>query len=364
MLLQECLMMRLDLSNLAPKVILTKSGNKTYSLNVAYSNEKVLIVNTKDKHSNARYQKQITVPESCICLWYNWPAGRNQSQEINTGIRYNFFIAPQYLILDRLTMNALGLLQAEMTKGTKRKSNLSFTNSEPNLINIIIAFFKRFGVSENDWSWSIVFNFKLKRNETDNGTIMREKQAKEYWLRYTDISLNKRRNKVFQYTGNRKYKNMRKNTIRYGSLRIDVSNIILYQLIIELVSKIKEIITLETAKYYLQGIIAGEGSVKPTRFGSIDNVNIGAINREDQVFYAKCLEMLGINSSYEKNCVRIHNLRNQIKIYKHDLLELHPIRQAKFVKHFVKFRQIPDELKREYYSLREEIENEQVHNVV
>lgn len=115
----------LDIIKVVPKEILTKTGNKIYQLQIAYPGEKVFVANTKDKYHDIWYPKYITVSEGTILLHYSWPAGRNQSQDKNTGFRCNYLILPRYIPLDQLTMNALGLLQAEMTKGNIRKSNLS-----------------------------------------------------------------------------------------------------------------------------------------------------------------------------------------------------------------------------------------------
>lgn len=348
-------MARLDLAKIAPKQILTKSGNKSYPLKVSYQGEKVLIANTKDRHNGTYTKSYLRVPKNKVCLWYKWPAGRNQYQRKNTGYRFKYLLIPKQILLDKLTLNALGLLQAEMTKYTRRASNIIFTNSEPNLINVVVAFFKRFDVNENNWSWTIVFNYKLKNQENLRETKHREKQAREFWLKNTKIDLKKKRKKIFQYTGNKKYRNMRKDTNIYGNLTISYSNIILYQLILEILSKIKLNLARKETKYYLQGIFAGEGSIKLTKFKSIDNVNVGAGERVEQDFYANCLKTLNIISSLEKNCVKIHNLKHFLKIYKYRLFELHPKRNRKFLNGLKKFKQIPDNLKGEYLNVKNEL---------
>ncbi|MFH1276451.1 MAG: LAGLIDADG family homing endonuclease [Candidatus Woesearchaeota archaeon] len=349
--------MNLNLSKFVPKEILTKSCGKSYSLKIANYGEKVLISNTKDKYKHKWYQRYITIPKRCMGLWYSWPAGKNQNQTNNSGRRYNYLLIPKYLPLDKLTLNALGLLQAEMTKGSLRKSNLSFTNSEPTAIDKIIKFFFSFGLKSQDWSWSIVFNYKLKRDESRLETKEREESSLQYWLKFSLVDSNMNRNKFILYTGNKKYYNMRKTTIQQGSLRIDYSNIILYQLIRNILINIDKILTKNNIKYYLQGLIAGEGSVHPSAYGSVDNINIGVVNKNEQLFYQKCLLNLGINSSLEKNCVKVHNLRNFIKIYQHHLFELHPIREMKFLNSLIKFKQIPKELKEEYASIKKEVNN-------
>ncbi|MEK6904932.1 MAG: hypothetical protein AABX24_00875 [Nanoarchaeota archaeon] len=350
--------MMLDLSKIVPKEILTKSGNKTYPLHIAYLGEKVLIANTKNKHSDIWYPRYITVPEGTILLWYSWPTGRNQSQDKNTGLRYNYLVLPRYIPLDQLTMNTLGLLQAEMTKGNIRKSNLSFTNSEPSLINVVMKFFNRLGIKHLDWSWSITSNFKLKRIENQSETSDREIQAKSYWLQYTDVNSSKIRNKPFQYTGNKHCENRWVKTMKLGSLRIDHSNIILYLIVRKMLDDIETLLhNQSTIIHYLQGVFAGEASVKPTKYESLDNVDVGAVFLKDQKFYATCLLKLDIHSSFEKNCIRIHNMENFLKIHKYNLLELHPLRQAKFLHHLSRYKQIPQRLKASYSSFKEEVKD-------
>lgn len=355
---QEVTQMILDLSKVVPKNIYTKSGNKTYRLHISYPGERILIANPKDKHHKVWYPQHITVPHRKICLWYSWPAGRNQSLVGNCGKRYNYLLIPQFLLLDKLTMNALGLLQAEMTRGKLRKSTLSFTNSEPNLINVVMEFFTIFEIDSHEWSWNITFNYKLKEYENSQQTIQREQESELFWCQSTPIDTQKRCNKLFMYTGNKKYRNMRKGTMRLGSLRISHSNIIFYQLIRNLLEEIKLVTSKEGIQYYLQGIFAGEGCVRPTIFGSLDNVNVGAVNKEDQLLFAQHLFLLGITSTIQPNCVKIHNLRNFLKIYHYNLLELHPIRHKKFLDCLSKFKQIPQELKAEYYFIQKKVKTD------
>ncbi len=350
--------MILDLTKIAPKEIYTKSGNKIYPLRISYPGEKILVANPKDRHYPVWYPKHIVIPNGKVCLWYSWPSGRNQSQINNSGKRYNYLLIPRFLPLDKLTMNALGLLQAEMTRGKLRKSTLSFTNSEPNLINVVMTFFKRFEIEPLGWSWNITFNYKLKEYENVRRTIQREQESELFWRQKTFIDRQKGCNKLFMYTGNKKFRNMRKGTMRLGSLRISHGDIILYQFIRNLLEEIKDIISIETSPYYLQGIFAGEGCVQSTIFGSLDNVNVGAIVKDDQLFFAKCLELININCSLAPAYIKIHNLKNFLKIYHYNLLELHPIRHKKFLNCLSKFKQIPQELKTEYYSIREKVKND------
>lgn len=353
--------MLIDTNAIVPKQILTKTGNKGYPLHIAYPGEQVLVKKTKDKWKDIYHSKYITIPEGKICVWYAWPAGRNQNQDKNTGLRFKYLLLPGKIPLDKLTLNALGLLQAEMTKYKRAINNLSFTNSEPLIINTVIEFFKRFGVEEKDWTWSIYSNFKLKEQETIKETKQREEQAEKYWLENTKISKAKRSNKCIQYTGNKKYSNMRKSTVQMGSLRINYPNIILCQFTLEFLEKIKQFLVPEPVRYYLQGLFAGEASVHLTKSGSINDVNVGAMPLEEKQFYTECLKVLGITSTIEQNCLRIHNLKNLIKIYSNDLLAIHPVRKKKFLEGLVNFKHIPKILKVEYYSIKKEVLDDNIH---
>lgn len=351
----------LDLAEISPRKILTKSGNKTYRLNLAYPGETVITAITKDKHKKFYSKSAITIPKNYICLWYKWPSGGNQYQKSNTGWRFKYLLVPQYLPLTELTLNALGLLQAEMTKHSRRACSIIFTNGESGLNNIVMKFFKFFGVEFEEWGWDITFNFKLKEREIPEKTKEREQLAKQFWLKHTRISNQRKHNKFIAYTGNKKYKNMRADTNVLGNLRIVHADIILYQLSLELLEKIKKIILSLSAQftsYYLQGLAAGEANVKLTKLGSIDSVRIGCVDYREKQVYSKCLNKLGITSQIETNYLTINNQRNFIKVYKHCLLKLHPKRHKKFLKGMARFERIPTEIKKEFEEFRKDLKKE------
>jgi hypothetical protein len=338
----------LDLSEISPNKIFTKSGNKTYQLNVATQGDVIVTNLTKDRHKGTYSTNIIKIPDGHICLWYKWRAGRNQYQKDNIGWRFKHLILPQKIPLNKQTLNTLGVLQAEMTKYSKRACSIIFTNGEPNLNKIVMKFFKRFGVCFRAWSWNIIFNFKLKERETKDGTRVREWPSEKFWLNRVQISSKRRQNVFMTYTGNKHYKNMRESTNRLGNLRILYSNIILYQLSLELLEKIKRILPqlpAEFTKYYLQGLMAGEGDVKLTKTRSVDSIRIGCMNDKEKKFYSECLSRLGIVSRVEKNGVTINNQRNFVKVYKHQLLSLHQKRQEKFLEGMKQFKRIPAEVK-------------------
>ncbi len=356
----------IELAGYAPAVIHTKSGNKKYKLNIAFTNEKVLVSNSKDKHKPKYYKKFVCVIKNRICLWYYWKCGHNQNSRKNKGVRYKHLLVPAKIPLDKLTLNSLGLLEAEMTKFSKRYNNVIFTNSEPKIINTIIRFFKRFGLTEAGWSWHITFNFKLKNHESMNETAERESNAKRHWLKNANIAEDKKQQKFLHYTGNKKYANMRAGSLAFGSLIIGHSNIILYQLIFNLLKKIRKIVLKEEkfCQYYLQGITAGEGDVKLTKYKSIDSIRLGSTDANVKKFYSRCLKKLGINSQIEQNYVCINNQRNFFKIFGYDLFTLHPKRKEKFIGGIANFKQIPDSLKKEFKKMQKVIYNKGKSNII
>ncbi len=343
----------LDLIKVLPKRIFTKSGNKIYNLNFGFAGERILISKAKDKKGNVN-KRFIRVPENQICLWYKWPVGRNQFNKENNSYRFKYVLLPRYIQLDKLTLNALGLLQAEMTKYTKRASNIIFANSDPNLINIVLRFFERLFIKNNKWSWNITFNFKLKNKESKLEIVKREEEALNYWKSKTMINPQKNQNRCLQYSGNKKYQNMRANSPRYGSLRVIFSNIIIYQVILKLLKDVRKIIKEDedTIKYYLQGIIAGEGYVKPSKHKSLDSVRIGCVNKKEKLFYHNLLQYLNIGSSIEKQQVSISGQANFLKIYKLDLIRLHSKKYNVFLNSMMGFKQISLNLKDEFLKER------------
>lgn len=349
----------LYLNSLIPKKIYTKSGNKIYPLNVAGSGDSVLISNRKHKHRNIYIKNYLKVPKNRTCLYYYWPAGKNQNHSINNGIRCKYSLIPSFIPSDKLTFNALGLLQAEMTKHTKRASTIIFTNSDPNLINIVIRFLERLSISRNSLKWDITFNFKLKNVENEKETSKRESEALTFWLKNTLINKDKKHNKFIFYSGNKNYKNMRKDTIRMGSLRICYNNIIIYQLILNLLTSIDKIINNKKCLvWYMQGLIAGEGDIKLTKTKSIDSVRIGCVNLNEKRLYKKFLGRLGIKSQIEKNYISINNQRNFIKLYNYRLLDLHQRRYNKFINGLASYKYIKRDIKKDFDNVIKKIRGE------
>ena len=354
----------IDITKILPNKILTKSGNKIYPINIALQGEKVLVSRAKEKHGSDYIEKWITVPSGSVCIWYSWPSGRNQSSNKNNGIRFKYLILPQFIPLDEVTLVALGLLEAEMETSQKRSNMVSFTNSEPSLINSVIGFFERLEVRAPEWHWYVTFNFKLLSYESEEVTKLRERLAEKYWVDNTLISSSMKNRKTFLYTGNKKCVNMRTTTVRWGSLRIACFDTILRFVIINLLKQIK-ILLLKTDNKniigrYMAGIFAGECDIKYTQSKSIDSVRIGCMDNFNKKMYKKCLIKLGVKSKCCFNCVCINNKKNFYKLYDLGLVDLHPIRYKKFLiglLAFKKFNKSEEGIKEKLMDIRKEIKS-------
>ena len=98
--------------------------------------------------------------DNCYRVMYSRPSS-NQTGRI-VGQRTHQHTLPKALTLDKLTFEVLGLLQGEMSKTVR--SALTFANSEPVLINLVLEWFVRESLaSPSDWSWYIKLNLPLQR---------------------------------------------------------------------------------------------------------------------------------------------------------------------------------------------------------
>jgi hypothetical protein len=354
---------KLDLSTIIPGKIHTRFTNKIYPLNVALEKENVLISRRRQKHSQRIIKTGIKTPKNHICIWYRWPCGRNQTSNKNNGFRYKYLVLPRYLSLDDTTLTSLGLLEAEMETSVKNSCGTSFNNSEPELINHVIYFLKRFGIGEKELHWCITFNYKLLAQETPYISQLREKFSEEFWVRNTSISPQMKNRKFLIYTGNKMNPNFGTNTIKLGTLRIGYYDIIFRMIILQLLRTIKDILlnskNEELIKNYMKGIFAGECDIKLTRSGSVDSVRIGCMNRNNKKFYRKCLKLIGvIPSKYEGNSINIHSQKNFIKIFDLGLVDIHPIRYVKFLSGLMKFKKFNNhELKKSFENIQVNIIN-------
>ena len=153
---------------------------------------------------------------------------------------------------------------------------------------------------------------------------------------------------------------MRPQSPPFGSLKIGFSNILYYQLILKILEDINEVLKNDKMKiiYYLQGIIAGEGHIKPGKHKSLNSVRIGCSNAKEKLFYHILLKKLGIKSHIAKNQIEITGQDNFLKLFKCRLIDLHPKKYLVFLNSFLKFRQISLKIKKEFLKEKENIKKE------
>ena len=110
--------------------------------------------------------------------------------------------------------------------------------------------------------------------------------------------------------------------------------------------------------YYLQGLIAGEGCVKLTKYRSIDSVSIGAKCHYEKEFYKDLFKILDISCKIEEYEISIFNQRNFIKLYNFGIMKLHPLKYKKFLKGMLNFKQFNPEIKEEFLYLKKSFQYE------
>jgi len=227
---------------------------------------------------------------------------------------------PKLIALDEIFLVGLGIYIGEGSRNRKPK----VTNSEPIIISRAIKFFKLFGVKESDIkAW-------IQLHERSTSTI---EESKKYWLENTSIKPeNLLSVRIKKSTGNAKVK-------QFGTLHIEVYSI-MFQL---LISRLIEITPFLCGKlsnkeiiYFIQGLLAGEGSVGLAKSGSVNEVSYTSTRPEERVLVKNLLEKLNLkvkDYSYQFQ-LRMFGFDNLKSIFNMNLFKYHPLRRDKLNKGF------------------------------
>jgi hypothetical protein len=269
-----------------------------------------------------------------------WPCGANQSSTENKSYRSISVCLPRK-ITDSI-LPALGLLEGEMTKPAEPASSLDFTNTDPALINEVMAFFFRFaGVGPWEWRWCLTFNYKLLCQETQEQTAARERAAFDFWTRNTEVLSENARPKTFNYTGNRQYENMRASTARQGALRLCYPNLLLNAITLALLRKVKSELPQnpEASRLYLKGLFAAEGHVDFTQTGALSRVDIGSTDPENRELFPRILRAVGTTNIYlDKGAIEISGLENFLRLYQLGIFDLSLDKKARVLRGLLSYR--------------------------
>ncbi len=198
------------------------------------------------------------------------------------------------------TFEVLGYLQAEM--GKTQTGILNFCNHEYQIIKRVLAWFKKeLDVDTDRWKWYIKVNMQKPDDLEFKNNI--EKTLVGYWIEKTSISSAQKYPNPVSYIGTAPFTSL--NIYNRGTLIIEFRDNIFSQVIKKFVRDItyNEILscTSEQIRYYMRGIIAGEGCVETDKEERKFRVRIASHKPLERKIFIDCLEKLGIDSR-ENEC--------------------------------------------------------------
>lgn len=318
----------LDLKDYIPKFIRSKNDNKGKVIIESIDSDKIkLRYSAKSKHGNL-------------------------VQEYKT-------IIPRKLPLNQYILSMIGLLEAEMGK-SRIDSNITFSNSEPNLIKFIIhCFDKYFNVLSGQWRWLIQFNKKLTHSEDYSETKSRELASLEFWKKETSIS-NKVIRKWCIYRGSDDGLLQTKN--KWGMLYIFYSHVFLKHILLNVIedSVLINSLSKEQILAYLEGLFCGDGGSNLSR--DVRMVFLTSYNKNKRERLNRLIRRLGINSHiYKGTMVRTNDLTSIFSFYKLGLFKLHPEKRMKSLNMLLSYKQFQGKskhIKNDFENRKKFIENE------
>ena len=225
---------------------------------------------------------------------------------------------PRYLLLDNENFEVMGLAQGELFKCV-RKGLLSFSNSDPALINRFLDFCeKAFRLKRVDWKASLIISRFSSSEELD-------KELRKFWSKNVGIPLNNFVKTHFHPYGQR---------ASFGTLHIYVSNILLAWLMVKLLSICAKLAPLKTewTAAFMRGVFAADGCPILRPSGTLLSADIAHEPKNDEArLYLLLLSELDIKAKIvPPRSVRICGIKNFLKLARFGLFRLHARRQEKF----------------------------------
>jgi len=255
--------------------------------------------------------------------------------------REYFLTIPRHINWDQETFEVLGLLQAEM--GKTDNGCVTFANSDSRIINRAMKWFeKELELNYNRWKWYIKVN--INEPEEDYKKEI-ERKVINYWLGKTKISPEARYPKIVSYIKNTKNKKLK--NYDYGTLILDCKSNLLSQIVkryVKLMSDRVPDLGKEEIKWFMGGIIAGEGCVELYKSDKTYRVNISAVRDEERKLYQRCLAILGIDSKlYGDKQIMISKRENNFQLLKQKLMCLNSKKYNKFLNMMKQYPEISEE---------------------
>jgi len=328
---------------------------KTIKLNEKCCKYKLHSTVNKISGTNKRIEK------GKIGIWYETRTPIN-------GRVIHYQILPKFINEDKGLYESIGLYLAE--GGLNPCYSFSFSNDEPRIINTLMRSLRRhLEIPFSNWSWSICFNHKLKKEEDEKTTKEREKASINFWLKKTEIKPKLASKTPCRYSNKNSEGELRTKK-KWGSLTIVFGNKILKNLWLKIIDElIKKTIQNRDQKKtasLLRGWIAGDGYCryevydKPRR-------ELGIVCKDQekvQILY-KLFDILGIKPSTYKNCLSFTKADYLVKAYNYKLTSLHFLKHLNLLKSLLSYKRIPEsiekldlkEIEKEFYKIERKIKN-------
>ncbi|MDP2906685.1 MAG: hypothetical protein Q8O03_01990 [Nanoarchaeota archaeon] len=148
---------RIELLQFIPKTVKCGKKEKEYILNIKKDENYIMLSYQTDMSNSAKMEYSLTIP--------------------------------RYITRDKETFEAIGLLQAEMSK--TNNGYIGFPNSEYRLINKVMNWFKKeLEIDYEKWRWYIKINLNLSTNQELKNALKEE--LTEYWVSKTKIDCKKK----------------------------------------------------------------------------------------------------------------------------------------------------------------------------
>jgi len=213
------------------------------------------------------------IPKKCTCLVTKIP---------NTQ-KFNSILLPKRLVFSLRDITAVGLLKGEMISSTAGKSRhyISFTNSDPILVKMVLIFLRKLGLTRENLSFQVIANVA-------NGVHL----APSEYIRHWSKSINMNKELFVKPYFNKRYRT----NFKYGSISLKHYSTLFRLFLQFIVDDLIETANISKAKYFLKGILAAEGSIHIAPSNSLNFVAIGVSKEKDVTQYVKALQKVGIKA--------------------------------------------------------------------
>lgn len=319
-------MAKLCLKNFIPKAIGFGKNNCQYGLHCAFN--KIPILKRKIKNEE-------------IGVWY-------ETRTPTDGKVIHYQIFPKFIYEDKELYESIGLYYAE--GGMNPNCIFNFSNNEPKIINTFMrSFRKQFGIPFSNWSWSIYFNDKLRKNENKNTTQQREGASINFWLEKTKIKPEMAAKITCRYS-NKGSRGKLRTKKKWGSLNIGFGNRILKTLWLNIMRKLIEKTLQERNKNraasILRGWIAGDGCCEYAIYSKVKRgLGITCKDRQKTQIIFELFNILGIKPYKEKNGLRFTKAEYLIKAYNYKLTTLHLQKFRNLLKSLLSYKRLLESIK-------------------